>query len=188
MTKEPGVSAKKVPRNQSNGKTLSSSTRQARPDVSPAIQDIGVSGDALLDALRAHETEIARLHDVILSLRNDLNIWQQSQLAGDLPVFEARPSPTQDAAQTIADHAANAQIEALTTSLHAAWGELEAKQSQLQSAVDDSHALQLQAEAAKNGEKAANDKAQELQTQLEATSKRLRTALDLIARQQPTGQ
>lgn len=102
-------------------------------------QENSGQADPILAALTAHEAEIARLHDIILDLRNQ-DVSHRNANLGERPP---------QAAVSRDDHTVRlqSQIEELNASLQEAWAELETKQAHLQSAVSQANSLQARLDA-----------------------------------------
>jgi regulator of replication initiation timing len=148
-----------------------------------------VTNDPILTALSEHETEIARLHRVILDLRGQQVRWMQANIQ-EPESFQIEPASL-DVTDTQKEQIAN-----LTQALESAWAELEAKQGHLETAVSDTVMLKAAVEELKtqlSSEVNANETISSqldiarqanvaLQHDNEVVKKRLAVALDLISR------
>lgn len=122
----------------------SSAAMKASPQGEISTQD-----DPFLAALTAHEVEIARLHDIILALRNQ-EVRHRNANLGVRPV-QAMPISVDRMSRL------QSQVEELKASLQEAWAELELKQAHLQSAVSQAKSLQARLDAIEAGGGAHSD-------------------------------
>jgi chromosome segregation ATPase len=129
-------------------KSASKTKKVADRTTQPTSKEANITGlppensgqdDPILAALTAHEAEIARLHDIILELRNQDVSYRNANL-GERPP---------QAAVSHDDHTVRlqSQIEELNASLQEAWAELETKQAHLQSADSQANSLQARLDA-----------------------------------------